>query len=191
MKKIFLFLSVLLLTSCTSANSNLPVAQKTPEPIKNQTTPVTTGSYKVRMDFSDATIDGKAYLYALPNIVVNKNGTEAIFGNLTIKSGNKTFSGYLLAGKDGKIYMQEYNVNKPTTLSMSDAISCYDVGSWSKSGTLDTTKAEIVNFEPNANYTYDAVVTTNTTTNPYLTLISSKEVTSVDKKRSDMLSIAK
>lgn len=191
MKKIFLFLSVLLLTSCTSPNSTLPVTQKIPDPIKNQTTPVENSLYKVRMDFSDATIDGKAYMYALPNIVVNKNSTDTVFGNLTIKSGNKTFSGYLLAGKDGKIYMQEYKANKPTTLSMSDSISCYDVGSWSKSGTLDVTKAELVNFEPNTNYTYDAVVTTNATTNPYLTLTSTKEVTPVDKKRSDMLSIAK
>ena len=199
MKRFFLMIStVAILSSCASNEVDLnQIAPINPDQTniqanKDNKNGLLFNSFKVRMDFAESTIDGKKYSYALPAIVVSKNLNEGLFGYLTIKMPSKEVGGYLVAGKDGKVYMEPYNPNKgASAYSFNDTLTCYDVGSWSKKGALDPSKLERINFEPNKAYKYEAELHLNPMTHEYLTLTSDKVINPVTKKRGDMVAIAK
>ncbi len=195
-KLIALLFTASLMTACSSEVNTLPdLNQIQPQNIDAMAAKPKNGifwdSFKIRMDFVDSTIDGKKYFYCLPAIVVGNGLKEGLFNHVTLKMPGKEVSGYLLAAKDGSVYLEQYTGNGPAQHSMNDKIEGYLVGSWSKNGKLDPSKLERISFSKVKNLTYEAEMHINPMAHEYLTITSTTPVNPVIKLRSNLLLIAK
>jgi hypothetical protein len=193
---IALLFAVSLVTACSSEVNTLPdLNQLQSSNVDTMAAKPKNGlfwdSFKIRMDFVDSTIDGKKYFYCLPAIVVGNGLKEGLFNHVTLKMPGKEVSGYILAAKDGSVYLEQYTGNGPAQYSMNDKIEGYLVGTWSKKGKLDPAKLERISFSKVQSLNYSAEMHINPMSHEYLTITSETPVNPVIKLRSDMLLISK
>lgn len=189
MKRFFLMLStVAILSSCASNEVDLNQIA----PINTDQTNIQTNkenendlifnSSKIRMDMMPVKLDGKEYSYSLPSILVKKDSNEELlFDRANIKGVGW---GYLVASKDGKVYMEPWNKASRDKYSLNDTITCYEIGAWAKKGTVAPKYSELVNFEPSKDYKYSSEYKNSKTLS--LTFNKSPNLP-INRKRSDML----